>query len=246
VDSTVGRRSFLALVAALLLCASPVSAQIAFDASGAGGVSSSSWSHTVGAGSNRLLVVGEFDDTGGSNLLTAVNWNTSESFTKIGQIQTPGDRWVSLWYLLNPTATTANITLTTTAGAFEGFSTSYSGVGALDVSGTGTAAGSPGPVTTTITVATNAWIVSILKEDFGGGITWTNATSRKDLGTGLHMADSNGPLSGSQTTQGSLGGGSHNYGMVSASFTVSGGGGGLVCTPTISTLGVGRCGDEAR
>ncbi len=197
---------------------------IAFDAVSGGGVSASFWSHTVAGGSNRLLVVGAFDDTGVSNLLTAVVWNTSESFTKIGQVQGPGDRWVSLWYLLNPTSGTFNVALTTTAGAFQGYATSYSGVGALDATTTATASGSPGPVSATITVATNAWIVSILKEDLGAGITWTNATERRATGNGLHMADSNAALTGSQTTQGTLGGGSHSYGLVVASFTEAGGG----------------------
>lgn len=234
------RRLFLQTLAALLVSAS-ASAQIAFDAASVGATFSTSWSHTVGAGSNRALVVCEFDDTF-SNLLTAVTWNTSESLSKIIEAQVPGDRFISIWYLLNPTSTTANIVLTTTAGAMKGWGMSYTGVQALDVSGSGTAAASS-PVSDTITVASNAWIVSCLKENAGTTVTWTNATENATtVGGGLHGADSAGTRTGSQATSGAYVGAS--AAILSASFTPSGGGGGLVCTPTISTLGVGRCGDQ--
>lgn len=187
-----------------------------------GATFASSWSHTIASGGS--LVVAEFDDTGGSNLLTAVKWNTTESLTKIAEIQTPGDRWVSLWWILAPTATTANISLTTTAGAFKGSAISLTGVGGLDVSGTATSTvGSPTSVSKAITVASNAWIVSAIKENSTDAVSWTNATSRATtVGGGLFMADSNGALSGSQTTTGTSIGSGYALGLIVASFTPSG------------------------
>lgn len=241
------KRLLSALVVALVLWAQPASAQISFDAASGGAIFSLTWSHTVGSCSNRVLVVGEFDDTGGSNLLTAVTWNTTESLTKIAQIQSPADRWASLWYLLNPTNTTANVALVTTAGAFKGSAISLCGVAALDVSGTQAKSPASGGDSSAValSVAANAWIVSLLKENSGTTVTWTNATERAvTVANGFHMADG-GPFTGSTTTTGAYVGPTSTA-MVSASFTVSGGGGGLVCTPTIGTLGVGRCGDEQR
>lgn len=206
----------------LLLNVSSVQAQIAFDAASAGATFSTSWAHTVGAGSNKALVVCEFDDTGGANLLTAVNWNTSEAFTKITEVQTPGDRWISIWYLLNPTSTTANITLTTSSFAMKGWAMSYTGVSALDVSGSGTSNLS-GSVSDTITVASNAWIMSCIKETAGLAVTWTNATENATtVGGGLHGADSAGTRTGSQVTSGSYGS-LISAAIISASFTPVGG-----------------------
>lgn len=203
----------------------PLSCAIAFDFDSGGAVTATSWSHTMSATAGGVLIVGAFDDTGGSNLLTAVNWNTSEGLTKIAQVQEPSGRWVSLWYLLNPTSGVHNVSLTTTAGSFKGSAISLTGVAALDVSGTGTQAAGV-TVSDNITVAANAWIASVVKESFAGSPTWTNATERSNtVASGLHMADSNAALTGSQTTTFSWSG-STTAAIVSASFTVSGGGGG--------------------
>lgn len=215
---------------------------IGFDASSIGGLNASSWSHTVG-GSNRILFVGEFDDTGGSNLLTAVKWNTSESFTKITEIQAPGDRWVSIWYLINPTATTANISLTTTAGAFKGSASSYTGAqqsGVPDAfdSTSQTPSSLGGSDSINLTVGTNAWIVTFFKENAGIGVTWTNATERQSSAFGDHIADSNAALTGSQTTTASYVGPTRTA-MVSASFLPSGGAAAATFQPRRQLIGIG-------
>lgn len=234
----MNRRRFVLALGALLLSVHTAAAQISFDAASGGGVFSTSWAHTVGAGSNKALVVCEFDDTGGSNTLTAVKWNTSESLAKIVEIQTPGDRWISIWWLGNPTSTTANIDLTTGSFAMKGSAISLFGVGTLDVSGSGTASSSS-PVSDTISVATNAWIISCIKETAGTTVTWTNATEQAPtVASGLHMA-MGGPLSGSQATQGAYGGGI-SAAIASASFTVSGGGSPTGRAPcSLRLLGVG-------
>lgn len=201
---------------------------IAFDAVTNGGTFNASWSHTI-TGASPALVVAAFDDNGGSNLLTAVTWNGSESLTKACQVQVPGDRWISLWYLLNPTTGTHTVALTTTAGAYAGESLSYTGVGSFDASVTATGS-SVTSIGDTFTVGTNAWIITAIKENSGrssGQTSWTNATDRSDGGgNGLHAADSNGPLTGSQTTSAAISGGSFNAAIASISLLPVGGGGG--------------------
>lgn len=216
---------------------------IAFDASSTGGLNASSWAHTVGTGSNRIMFVGEFDDTGGSNLLTAVKWNTNESFAKITEIQAPADRWISLWYLINPTSGAQNLTLTTTAGAFKGSATSYSGAqqsGVPDAFGSTSQNPSSlgGSDSITLTVGTNAWIVTYFKENGGITVTWTNATERQATAFGDHMADSNAALSGSQTTTAAYVGPTHTA-MVSASFLPAGGAAATTFQPRRQLEGVG-------
>jgi len=66
---------------------------------------------TVASNSNTILVVmiTGYDIPGSE--VDSVTWNTSESFTYItGSYGDNGDvQWVEAWYLLNPTATTANL-----------------------------------------------------------------------------------------------------------------------------------------
>lgn len=234
------KRLRVAVLLGVLLWAHSASAQISFDAASGGSLFSLTFSHTVGACSNRALVVSEFDDTGGSNLLTAVTWNTTEALTKIAQIQSPGDRWISLWYLLNPTSTTANVTLVTTAGAFKGSAISLCGVSALDVSGTD-AKNTPGSGDTSVVllgVATNAWIVSALKENSGVAVSWFNATERAaTVANGHHMADG-GPFSGATAVTGTYAGPT-SVAMISASFTPAGGAATTQPPCTLHLLGVG-------
>lgn len=201
---------------------------IAFDAQSGGTLNSASWAHTVGSGSNRIMFVGEFDDTGGSNLLTAVKWNTNESFTKITEIQAPSDRWISLWFLYNPTSGNHNVDLTTTAGAFKGSALSYDGAqqsGVPDAFGSTSQnpSGAGGSDSINITVGSNAWIVTAFKENAGITPSWTNATERASAAAnGMHMSDSNAALTGSQTTTAAYTGPTHTA-MISASFLPAGG-----------------------
>jgi len=81
--------------------------------------SSFTWSHTVANQSNRILIVGiayntNNDDTPVTN---TVKFNTNENFVlaqRSSFIDINNKSWVAveLWYLVNPTATTANIVVT--------------------------------------------------------------------------------------------------------------------------------------
>ena len=80
------------------------------------------WSHTVPSGSNRCLVV-VFNATSGgtAQTITGVTFNTSESFTQAVQDSGGPGESVSIWVLINPTVTTANISVsyTGTPGAAD-------------------------------------------------------------------------------------------------------------------------------
>jgi hypothetical protein len=59
---------------------------------------------------NRLLLVSVAVESTASNKVSGVVWNTSEALTKIGEAVNANYNYVSLWYLVAPTATTASIT----------------------------------------------------------------------------------------------------------------------------------------
>jgi hypothetical protein len=150
-----------------------LTAGITSDATGSGfSISSPSttlaWSHTVGSGSNRILLVGVSfrADTastkvtgvtfGGASLtcLGAFNDNATGSCNNAGSSGTYLRSEV--WYLLNPASQTANITVTTNnATNFGGGSASYSGVASVAAGGTnasnngqtGSSTATLGPVT---------------------------------------------------------------------------------------------------
>ena len=69
---------------------------------------------TVANNTNRILValIGLGNSTGASQISSVV-FNGSESFTAIGTISDNGeDEACDIWYLVNPTATTANVVVT--------------------------------------------------------------------------------------------------------------------------------------
>ena len=153
-------------------------AQIASDHTGSGVSASSSttlsWSHSVGAGSNRILLVGVSfrSDTasggaGGNTIVTGATGVTfgAASLTCLGarddnatgSCNTAGTGSPiflrsEVWYLLNPTSQTANITVTTNnATIIGGNSASYSGVASVASGGTNASNnGQPGSTPATL------------------------------------------------------------------------------------------------
>ncbi len=122
------RRTRLALAAALMLAlpASGRAQPITFDSSGTGtvrGAQTLTWSHTVGAGNNRLLVVGtatEDNPTVGDSAITSVTFNGLALTRVPGAEQRAIDAGVGtenfsdLWFLLNPPVGAGNVTVNTT------------------------------------------------------------------------------------------------------------------------------------
>jgi len=204
---------------------------IALDATASGGlanpVSSLSWNHTLGA--NCVLYVGLFETPNASETVTSVVWDSAgvnQSLTKIGAIQTPNDRWSSLWVLANPSATgTKQITITASAsGAMRGDSVSYSGASTTQPDSSATNTLDPGSTfsLTTTVVASGCWLVAVAKENVvvTGSIS-TGGTIRQE-GSGLHLWDTNGTVSTGSVATTYSAGGSARWGGVVASIAPAG------------------------
>jgi PEP-CTERM motif len=97
---------------------------IAFDASSTGqlrGTQTLSWSHTVGAGNNRLLVVGTATEApvSGNSVVTGITYGGVAMTQVTGAQQTGietgvGENYADLWFMLNPPVGTANVSVTVT------------------------------------------------------------------------------------------------------------------------------------
>src|SRR4051812_27546365 len=106
------------LLIAFLLVAAPAQAQIAFDAATDGGTNGGSgnltFAHTVGAGTNRALVLC-IQGNNGVDSITSVTYNgvsmTMNSSFFTGFI----NRRTSVWILMNPDSGTHNIVITISA-----------------------------------------------------------------------------------------------------------------------------------
>lgn len=131
------------------------------------------WAHT-NTGSNRILVVGAFTDSGADDI-TGVTYN-AVTMTQVGKRQGPTGQWTYLYYLIAPATGANNIVASFTGTAdLAGFGISFTGAkqtGQPDASVTNSGASSPGTTTLT-TVADNSRAVVI----FRAGAGWTASTN---------------------------------------------------------------------
>jgi pectate lyase len=197
----------------LLVLASPAVAQIAFDASSRAattttGRTSLTWSHTIGSGTDRVLVVGvavEDASTTDANV-TSVTYNgvalTAVPSSKIngggtGIIQT------QLFYLLGSSLPVGAFNVVVT---FQG---AVDGISAGAVSLTGVSQAAPGPAATKVdtsgadsistsisTPVSNAWVVDVVGSGNSGSFTaGSGQTERWDLAaSGMTGAMSTKPV----------------------------------------------------
>lgn len=198
---------------------------IAFDSSAVGALvnpgTSSTWAHTVGAGANPILFVGVFGDVATTGKISGVTYN-GVAMTLIGSVRAPSDRWVYLFYLVNPTTGTNNVVVSASASiAIQGMSSSFTGVnqtGQPDASTTNTTGASVSHLIGTLTtVAANCWTVAIYKS-MATVVAAGTGTARQNQNSTL-IFDSNGPIGtpGSSTLQGNSNSNS-NQAIVMASF----------------------------
>jgi hypothetical protein len=168
------------IIAFILLFATPCFAAVTHDASGVGDINASTTgtlAFTVGNNANKILLVGVvIEDTAPVTTVSSVVFNTTESFTKIDAqtFNTSGNN-VELWYLLNPTATTANIVVTTaatTAGHFGAISLYNAAQKAPGPSAKGTNTIDPATASVTTSVD-NSWLVDVV----GGNTVGTDMTA---------------------------------------------------------------------
>lgn len=187
--------------------------------------SSVSFSHVL-TGSNAILFVGIWDTAGTTHNVTGVTWNTSENLTSI-QTQTFATSAVSstsLWYLVNPTATTANVVIsTTTGGSTAAVASSYTGAaqsGQPDSSAKNSynsTSHTTWSLSTTV-VAANSWVVAAMVNDSNAPTAGANTVMRQNSASGNGFFDSNGAVAaGSQTLNFSFGSSGKQTGCI-ASF----------------------------
>ena len=63
-------------------------------------------------GTNRLMMVGVSINNDNYEYVTGITWNGSETFDPLTKDNTSDDAQTEIWYLKNPTATTASVVVT--------------------------------------------------------------------------------------------------------------------------------------
>lgn len=116
------------------------------------GVTSISWSHTVGSSSNRLLIVGVTASSAGASSVTYGGVN----LTKLGSI-TGSSVYSEIWYLKNPTSGTATVAVNfSSSNTAVAGSISYSNVNQTTTFGTPSTATGNSLIATNSISSTNA------------------------------------------------------------------------------------------
>jgi pectate lyase len=248
------------LVALALAGATPAAAAITFDAASRSattstGRSSLSWSHTIGGGVDRILLVGvAVEDAttadanitsvtfGGTALIAVPNSKRSGGGTGIIQTQ--------LFYLLNGSlgAAGTRTIVVTMQGAVDGISAggvSLAGVSQTAPQSVATNVDTSGAdsISTSITsAAANSWVVDVVGSGNSGSFTaGSGQTERWDIAaSGMTGAMSTKALTASgSTTMGQAHNGANRLAHSLASLAPSGGGGPQTFTLTTNVSGSG-------
>lgn len=157
------------------------------------GTTHSSSSFTIANIANRVAFVTLFASSG--DVISTVKWNTSETFTQGAKIQNPTNEWVYLYYLVNPTATTSTISLTSSSNPVHSrmVASVYNGATTPTQFTTQTAVAATS-ATDTLTVSANSWLVGSCgaqRDSTAGAGTIVRATPQS-----MALGDSNGALAG--------------------------------------------------
>lgn len=154
------------------------------------------FAHTC-SGADRVLFVSYQGDNGAADLVTGVTYN-GVALTHVASFLNNNNRWIGLWYLVNPAAGANNVVITVSANSvLFPIAWSYTGAIAPEANATGTKAGGAGNVTLTVTTLTDqAWVVgAVVSSASGGGLSAGAATTeRQDLGD-IASYDGNAPVS---------------------------------------------------
>ena len=190
-------------------------------------------------GSDTIGIVFHMGDSAADNL-SAVDWGGS-AMTKITSVKTPGDRWISAWYVIAPSSgATITFTGSTVNRAFSLYYTGAKQTGQPDSSNTGTSSANAAITVATTVVASNCWTLMFQKDDTGS-ITYSTSVGTMRINAdagGLAMSDSNGTVgTGSQSTT-LTGTGTPNHGGIALSIAPSVAVTGSVSS-NLSLLGVG-------
>jgi len=132
---------------------------------------------TVAANANRILIVSAnvYD---GAQAVTGITWNGVENFTRAVFIDAASaDRRSEIWYLVNPTATTADVVTTWASTAIRrgaGVYSYYNALQASPIGVTNTANGTGVTSTGTLTPATTGSLIVDSSMSDGGGVAATD------------------------------------------------------------------------
>lgn len=251
------KRALLALGVLSLLLPTPSWAAIAFvsvtDATPVNSTNTITKSVVVPSGTDRIMVVCiQTKDVSADTPSSGVTFNTSEAMTHIHRdIRAATFLSADLWYLVNPTVTTANVVVTFPNGN-NTHEMAFSAVLLTGVDQTtpidaqnGSNGSSSTLSTIVTTVAANAWIVDCAHGLDCAGLTvgagQTQRTNRILSSTATHtgagVSTVDGKASpGAETMDWTQVGAS--WAISSASFMPSGGGAGT-CKQTMLMMGVG-------
>lgn len=211
---------------------------IAFDNSTSnsqgGNVSSFSFNHVVGSGSNRILFVGTTFRGGTALHVTAVTYN-GVSMTQIGSTQSATNAISNMWYLISP-ATGTNavaVTLSGTGNTTNCIASSYTGAlqsGVPDAQTGNTGSGTS--ITPTITtIANGCWTVLNIGSDVGSPVIASGiGIVRQNPSSIQSFFDSNSSIIPAGSTSFNISQSSANYSYQMASFAPS--------TPPVGSSGM--------
>jgi len=136
----------------------------AFDSDAVAGTTITNSGFTVAGNSNRILIVsaGQQDLTGVPGEISGVTWNGVENFTRAVFLENGSGTRSEIWYLVNPTATTADV-VTTWGGASNrrgaGVYSYYNVHQASPIGVTNTDSGTSSSTTGTITPTTTGSLI---------------------------------------------------------------------------------------
>lgn len=194
--------------------------------------------------SGDILFVGVVGAVAVSNNITGVTYN-GVSLTLVNEIRVPSDRWVSLWYLINPATGSNNVVVSSSPSEYiQSDAITYSGAkqtGQPDASTTDSATSVTTRTTSVTTVADNCWTVMMSDPNNGGGTAGTGTVKRTERSTtGQGLYDSNGPITPAGSTSLIVNFTSGNYACVMASIAPAVAvGGAVTVAPTLTLLNVG-------
>lgn len=211
VAASLGRLALtpLVLAAAAALCLGTARASITFDAQSsttAPAGLSCAWSHTVGAGADRMLVVSATTESNPDRTVTGVTYG-SQVLTQVtgarvfnsggGNPASVNTNASDLWYLPAPAVGTATITVTfsaagsggVVAGAVSLFGVVQGAPEAVATDNGGNNNSGSGNSTSITTLTPGAWLVDTVNNGGSGAFTATSGqTERWDLNQGSHSA----------------------------------------------------------
>jgi len=165
-----GKSTIVVAIALVAMCGVVQATAIVFDSnSSIGNVQDPTWSHTVGSGSDRILIVGVVYE-GGDPTITSIKYGDANLTLAIsGSISSGATmQTASLYYLLNPATGTANIAIDHVSGTAA---SAAGGISLANVKQQGPevtvfdseTTASPVTISTDITTLTDgAWVIDVV------------------------------------------------------------------------------------